>query len=130
MDGREREGRGSSPKRRTRRKELQTEGRRAAALATPATVLCARTSGAKARRKENGGGGVLGCAGALHFKPIRGGEGEIVGAGCGFVGSAEREREAGRRFGGEEGPDGWAPPISRQRERERRGKGGSRLGQA
>ena len=31
-----------------------------------------------------------------------------------------REREAGRRFGGEEGRDGWAPPVSRERER---GKG-------
>ena len=28
----------------------------------PATVLCAETSGARARRRENGGGGVLGCA--------------------------------------------------------------------
>ena len=33
-------------------------------------------------------------------------------------GGSNRERYSGRRFGGGDEPDGWAPPVSRERERE------------
>jgi len=44
------------------RKRLGTAAYARSTKNFPATVLCAETSGARARRRENGGGGVLGCA--------------------------------------------------------------------
>ena len=66
-------------------------------------------------------GGAASGADALHYVAETRGE-ENVGAGAALAVAAEREEFGSDGFGGGDEPDGWAPPVSRQRER------GSRLG--
>jgi hypothetical protein len=62
-------------------------------------------------------GGAASGADALHYVAETRGE-ENVGAGAALAVAAEREEFGSDDFGGGDEPDGWAPPVSRQRERE------------
>ena len=102
---------------------------RAAAENSGDDSLCAR--GWEQSRGVRGGkwGERFARGGVLQATEARGKEG-IVGAGALAWVVSNRERETRGRGRLEEGggPDGWAPPVSRQRERG--GREGSQLGQA
>jgi len=93
---------------------------------TPAMVLHSRSRGNEGEeRGKNEEGRGAGARGLFKNPLRRGGGGERGSGGFGLaVSGREREREErGRRLEEEERPDGWVPPVSRQRER---GKGENR----
>jgi len=87
---------------------------------TPATVsLCACTDGS--RSEERGTGEEKETCGSQPTTYPGAGRGEL-GSGLRLGRSAERERDSGATVGEGDEPDGWAPPVSRQRGRGGRGE--------
>ena len=69
-------------------------------------------------------------AGLSNLKTEARGRGERGSEGSAPTVLAERGRIGGGRLEEEEGPDGWAPPVSRQRERGKGERPADWLGQA
>jgi hypothetical protein len=91
---------------------------------SPAVFFCANREEQRQGEKKMGRGSKLGRArGLSNLKPRRG-EGRTWERGLRLGSSGEREREAGGGLGEGDGPDRWAPPVSRQRER-RKGEEGA-----
>jgi len=83
---------------------------------SPVAVFCANREEQRQGEKKMGRGEKARAWGAIQLEAEARG-GENVGAGASAWAVSNRGRGSGWRFGGMDEPDGWAPPVSRQRER-------------